>query len=170
MGRVTRILKRLGTRRDADGNLHSEEETELYTAHREKTDRYYQVYDNYADAILDLHHADDFRVLHLLCKMCKYEESSVAIPTSLRKDICKRLDIHTVQMSNSLKRLKDVGILTGTGGDYQLNPEMFWRGATSARKKKLKGEEIKEDNSDKATRPQEFYDGLARLQEKMDNA
>ena len=51
----------------------------------------------------------------------------------------KKLGINSPQaFSNSISRLKTEELLSGERGEYEINPQYFWRGTTDERSRLLK--------------------------------
>ena len=80
----------------------------------------------------------DVKVLAKLCTMVGYNTYEVLLPKGRRKDIMDELSINTQTMSNSINRLKGIGMLSGADGSYEINPKVFWKGNTKERDKLLK--------------------------------
>lgn len=80
----------------------------------------------------------DFRVLAKLCQLATYNSGLVSIPPVTRKIICEELGISTNNLTNSLNSLKKLGIITGGGGVFELNPVIAWKGDLRTREKVLK--------------------------------
>lgn len=87
----------------------------------------------------------DVKVLAKMCSMVEYNTYQVFMPTARRKDIMVSLSINTQTMTNALTRLKGVGMISGSDGMYEINPNVFWKGSTKERDRllKTKGIEIK---------------------------
>jgi hypothetical protein len=85
------------------------------------------------------------RDAHVLTKMClamEFNTNKVSLPSSRRKEICLELGIQNSHLSNSIQRLKVLGLLWGEGGVYELSPYAVWKGHTDARDNLLKNEGI----------------------------
>lgn len=82
----------------------------------------------------------DVKLLAKMCCLVDYNGYRVLIPKGVRKEVMEELGINTQTMSNSLKRLKEVGLITGDDGCYEINPNIFWKGSTKERDKILKND------------------------------
>lgn len=60
------------------------------------------------------------------------QDGSVMIDPTTRKKLLLDLNVKNTHLSNSFKRLKDKGLLTGKQGKYELNPIMVWRNLEDA--------------------------------------
>lgn len=80
----------------------------------------------------------DVKILAKFCENTVFNTNKVSITTSKRKELCKSLNVTSQTFSNSINRLKKLGLITGSGGDYEINPTIFWKGTTDERSKLLK--------------------------------
>lgn len=96
-------------------------------------------------AQLKLKGITDIHVLTNLCIMMEYNSTRVKLTTSDRKRICEELSIKNSHLSNSLKRLVEIGLIVGIDGDYEINPFLAWKGSLDEREKLLmtKGVDIR---------------------------
>ena len=82
----------------------------------------------------------DVKVLARMCCLVEYNTYVVMMPTGRRKEIMDYLKINTQTMTNSLNRLKSIGMISGDNGMYEINPNIFWKGSTKERNRILKKE------------------------------
>jgi hypothetical protein len=89
--------------------------------------------------------AQDIHVLSNLCIMMEYNSTKVKLTTSDRKRICEEMGIENSHLSNSLKRLAEIGLIVGADGEYEINPFLAWKGSLAEREKLIatKGIEIR---------------------------
>lgn len=87
----------------------------------------------------------DINVLTNFCLNMDYNSTMVKLPTSRRKQICVEMGIRNSHLSNSIKRLVDVGLIIGSDGEYEVNPFLAWKGSLKERERLLatKGVEIR---------------------------
>lgn len=91
------------------------------------------------NAICGLSRPSDIKVLAILCSMAEFNTGKVIMTSSARKEIMKKLGIKTPQaLSNSISRLKKEHLLEGERGEYEINPQYFWKGNTNERDKLLR--------------------------------
>jgi len=87
----------------------------------------------------------DVHVLTKFCLLMQYNSTTVQLTTARRRQLCEDVGIKLPHLSNSIARLKAIGILIGTDGEYEVNPFFAWKGQLSEREKliAMKGLEIK---------------------------
>lgn len=90
------------------------------------------------NAICSLSRPSDIKVLTIMCSIAEFNTGKVKLTIKERKTIYKKLNISAQSLSNSLKRLKESGLVSGDRGDYEVNPQYFWKGTTDERNKLLK--------------------------------
>jgi predicted transcriptional regulator len=66
----------------------------------------------------------------------------VALPTGKRKELMDTLKIGPQTLTNSLRSLKEKGLIHGDGGIFMINLEVMWRGSMKEREKLLKDKTI----------------------------
>lgn len=80
----------------------------------------------------------DIAVLVALCTFMTYGENVVYLTQQRRKEICDKSEISTSNLSRSLKKLTELGLISGEGGNVFVNPLFFWKGTTDSRNRLLK--------------------------------
>jgi hypothetical protein len=102
------------------------------------TDKFFMVFIEHIAPLLEVRSITDRKVLDVLCRLAEYNTGKVSITSQKRKDICDEIQVELQTFSNSLNRLKSLGLIWGKAGDYEINPIIFWKGSTDARAKLLK--------------------------------
>lgn len=138
-----------------DGSLHDESEFhKLITPYHYKLEWYYFTQDiiniwnkkyNRSVVCMNLNWKSD-RVKQLFSWMCnhtQYNTNKVLIPPAIRVQISKDLDMSTGSITNNLKALKDLNLISGEKGVFTINPQIFWKGDEKARKAFMCEQEIK---------------------------
>ena len=90
------------------------------------------------NAIEPLSRPSDIKVLMHLCSMAEFNTGKVKLAPSDRKRMMDAMKIRPQAFSNSLARLKEVGLITGGRGEYEVSPQYFWKGTTDERGRLLK--------------------------------
>ena len=90
------------------------------------------------NAIEPLSRPSDIKVLMHLCSAAEFNTGKVKLTSTGRKEILKTLNIKAQAFSNSISRLKETGLITGDRGEYEVNPQYFWKGTTDERSRLLK--------------------------------
>lgn len=101
---------------------------------------FYFTFFSYMKPALKIKSVRDIHVLTKLSLAMEFNTNKVSLPSSKRKEICGELNIQNSHLSNSIQRLKALGLMWGEGGVYELSPFAVWRGHTDARENLLKNE------------------------------
>jgi hypothetical protein len=104
------------------------------------TEAFFLVFLASLQSLYELKSATDIKLLAYLCSTCQFNTNIVHLPKAVRKEICTRLDITNQTLSNSLGALKKLGLLSGDGGSFTINPDVMWKGSIKERDKWMKGE------------------------------
>ena len=72
----------------------------------------------------------------------EFNTGKVFLTTGNRAILCKDLNISSNTLTNNLRKLKDANLISGDKGDFVINPQIFWKGDLSVRKKLLEDSEI----------------------------
>lgn len=100
---------------------------------RVKSDSYVMVYFGMLSAFYGIKSGKDKDLIICLTSYAKYDTGVVELSPSLRDEICNVLGIYKSNLSSSLKRLVDCGLLSGERGRYTINPAAFWKGTINSR-------------------------------------
>ena len=82
-------------------------------------------------------------VLNWMCCHAEYNTGKVQLTTNPRDLACEELGMKSNSLSNHLKKLKDLNLISGEKGDFIINPKIFWKGDTATRNKLLSDNEVK---------------------------
>ena len=110
----------------------------IFNTKVESTEEFYLTFVQVMATLMKVKSMNDIKVLTHLCVMMKYDENRVDLSVQTRKEMCDILGMHTNHVSNSLKSLKDLEIITGEKGTYFVNPVFFWKGTKATRDKLIK--------------------------------
>lgn len=78
-----------------------------------------------------------------MCNHAEFNTGRVLLPADVRVQISKDLDMSTGSITNNLKALKDLNLISGEKGVFTINPQIFWKGDEKARKAFMCEQEIK---------------------------
>jgi len=107
------------------------------------TEEFYITFLSGINALCGLSRNSDIKVLAMLCSIAEYNTGRVKVTSKTRKDIMDKLSMKSSQaFSNSINRLKKGSLINGERGEYEINPEYFWKGTTDERNKLLKEKKI----------------------------
>lgn len=106
-----------------------------------KTDEFFMAFVQFMGPFFEIRYADDFKVLGKMCCWAQMNTGEVDLTAMKRKKMMEELVMTKDQISRSLRRLKDLELISGDGGSYSISHEIFWKGGTDERaalgKKKL---------------------------------
>lgn len=106
-------------------------------------DKFYMTFIDYMAPLFKIRSDISKSILAWLCQHAEFNKGIVYLPSGTRKKLCEELQITSKNLSNYLKRLKDLDLIAGQDGEYQINPLIFWKGTINERNKKLSSEEIR---------------------------
>ena len=78
-----------------------------------------------------------------MCNNAEFNTGRVLLNANIRSEISKELDMSTGSITNNLKALKDLNLISGEKGTFTINPQIFWKGDEKARKAFMNEQEIK---------------------------
>jgi hypothetical protein len=120
-----------------------EYETQKVFTKKIKNDHFYMTYIDFISPLFNLRTDTAKSVLEWMCCRAEYNTGKVALTTSARKELCEHLDISPNTLTNNLKKLKDLKIISGEKGEFIINPQIFWKGDSQSRDNMLNIDEIK---------------------------
>jgi hypothetical protein len=94
-------------------------------------------------SLFQLTNATDIHMLAWLCSKCQLNTTQSSVSTADRNHFMEKLGISTQAFSNSIGRLKKLGLITGEKGTFTINPDVLWRGSVKERNKWMRGEGMK---------------------------
>ena len=106
-------------------------------------DNFYMTFIGYMSPLFNLHSDVARSILDWMCMRAEYNSGIVDLSTSKRQKMCSDLSITSNQVTNNLKKLKELGLITGEKGEFTINPEIFWKGDTKTRQQVLEGKSLK---------------------------
>jgi hypothetical protein len=106
-------------------------------------DNFYMTFIGYMSPLFNLHSDVARSILDWMCMRAEYNSGVVDLSTSKRQKMCSDLSITSNQVTNNLKKLKELGLITGEKGEFTINPEIFWKGDTKTRQQVLEGKSLK---------------------------
>jgi hypothetical protein len=106
-------------------------------------DNFYMTFIGYMSPLFNLHSDVARSILDWMCMRAEYNSGVVDLSTSKRQKMCSDLSITSNQVTNNLKKLKELGLITGDKGEFTINPEIFWKGDTKTRQQVLEGKSLK---------------------------
>ena len=103
---------------------------------------FYMVFIDYMAPLYDLKNGTSKAVLSWLCTHAQFNTGKVSISSEDRKEMAATLNISKVTITQCLKELTTKKLISGKGGTYVINPQIFWRGDLLSRNALLGTKEI----------------------------
>lgn len=104
---------------------------------------FYMTFIGYMSPLFNLHSDVARSILDWMCMRAEYNSGVVDLSASKRQKMCQDLSITSNQVTNNLRKLKELGLITGEKGGFTINPEIFWKGDTKTRQQVLEGKSLK---------------------------
>jgi hypothetical protein len=123
------------------GEILSYESEKTFTQKIDK-DKFYITYIDFIAPFFQLKSAKAKDLLIWMCNNAEFNTGRVLMPTEVRDKVSKELDISPNGITNNLKALKDLNLISGQKGTFTINPKIFWKGDEKARKAFMNEKEI----------------------------
>ena len=124
------------------GEVLSYESQKTFTQKIEK-DKFYITYIDFIAPFFKLKSAKAKDLLIWMCNHAEFNTGRVLLNANIRSEISKELEISAGSITNNLKALKDLNLISGEKGTFTINPQIFWKGDEKARKAFMNEQEIK---------------------------
>lgn len=109
-----------------------------------KEDSFYTTFVKYIAPFYNLKSDTAKKLLVWLCEHAEYNTGKINLSANLRQKILKDTGIKTNNtITNNLKILKNSKLISGEKGEFEINPQIFWKGELKIRREILKKEEFK---------------------------
>lgn len=113
------------------GEVLTTKKTVTFTS--KSSDEFFMIFVKFIGGFFDLTSVLDMKLLVKFCQIADFNTGVVLLPSGLRKQIMEELDVKNSHLSNSIHRLKDANLITGSQGKYELNPIVVWKGDIKTR-------------------------------------
>lgn len=100
-------------------------------------ERFYMTFIDYIAPLYQLRSEVARRMLDWMCEHAAFNTGIVDLSTSKRQQMCTDLGLANNQVTNNLKKLKDLNLISGEKGSFKINGEIFWKGDLPTRRKEL---------------------------------
>lgn len=111
---------------------------QVYSLKLKSGEEFYMTYLSFMQHLLRIKSMIDVHVLTKFCSMMQFNSNQVFITTGVRKAICAELNLHNSNLSAAIRRLRDLGLISGEEGTFEINPIVVWKGTTETREQLLK--------------------------------
>lgn len=116
--------------------------SKTFTERIESTDHFFMTYIDFIAPWFNLKPEIAKTILMWLCKNAEFNTGKVSLTTQKRKDLATELGITPQTLSNSLTSLKNSKLISGGNGEFQINPQIFWKGSQESRNILLENKNI----------------------------
>lgn len=100
-------------------------------------DHFYMTFLDYIAPLYKLKSTSARNTLDWCCEKAQYNTGIIELTSTKRAQLCEQLGINNNQLTNNLKKLKELGLITGEKGQFKINPEIFWKGDLKSRRQLL---------------------------------
>jgi hypothetical protein len=112
--------------------------TKTFSTRVKNQEQFYMTYIGLSSIYLKIKSLTDIQLLAVLCERAEYNTGVVQLPTKVREDVIRQLNITNPALSRSLKKLKELKLITGSKGEFTINPKIFWKGSSDVRTQLIK--------------------------------
>lgn len=103
-------------------------------------EKFYQTYLSFMAPVLGITKGNDFKVLCGMMFFVEYDTDKVSLTPEKRKELEKLVSLQSQTVSNALNNLKKLKLITGSRGDYRIDPQVLWLGTLNTRAALLKND------------------------------
>jgi hypothetical protein len=107
-----------------------------------KSDNFYFTFIDFIAPLFRLRSDSAKTLLVWLCTNAEFNTGVVRLTADDRRQLCETLNMSNNAITNCLKKLKDLNLISGQDGKFTINPQIFWKGEMSVRDKLLQSEDI----------------------------
>lgn len=108
-----------------------------------RQEEFFITYCKYLSSFYELKYADDIKIIIKFNEWAEFDTGKVDLTPRKRLKITDDLGIRNDSISKSLRRLLDIGLISGGKGSYVINPIIFWKGDKAKRKELLESEGLR---------------------------
>lgn len=125
------------------GEIRNTESTKIVKINMGKQEEFFMTYCKYLSSFYELKYADDIKIIIKFNEFAEFDTGNVDLTPKKRLEITESLGIRNDSISKSLRRLLDIGLISGDRGSYVINPIIFWKGDKAKRKELLESDGLK---------------------------
>ena len=120
------------------GEVLSQQEDHVTFSKVKSEEHFFMVFINFISPFFNLKSDACKTILIKLCTLAEWNTGKISLSTNRRAELCKELDCSSQTFSNCLTTLKKHHLIWGKGGEFQINPQLFWKGDVVKRNEQLK--------------------------------
>ena len=107
------------------------------------TEEFFMTFIDHMSGLFKITRPMDMNVLAKLCTLAEFNTGIVRLTKVRREEVRTALGkenapISPQHLSNSLGRLRKLGLIDGKGDELEIDPRVFWKGTSDQRRKLLK--------------------------------
>lgn len=118
-------------------------ETSKVYSERVKEDSFYMTFIDFVAPLYKLSSESARKLLSWMCEHAEYNTGRISLAAGDRLKIASTFGISNNTITNSLASLKKLGLISGSKGVFEINPQIFWKGDLTMRKRLLKDKDFK---------------------------
>lgn len=107
-----------------------------------KEDAFYMTFIDYISPFYKLNSDNARKILVWMCEHAEWNTGKVSLTAASRAQMAEEINICPNTITNNLKKLKDLELIYGERGEFQINPQIFWKGELAVRRQMLKDKEL----------------------------
>ena len=118
---------------------------ETSKVYREKIseDSFYMTFIDFIAPLYKLTSETARKLLSWMCEHAEFNTGSIKLTTADRKEIATSLGVTNNTITNCLAILKKLKLISGSSGNFEINPQMFWKGDLNIRRELLSKNDFK---------------------------
>lgn len=116
------------------GELITFDSSKLHVVKVESEDKFVQIYFEMLKTFYEIKYVSDLKLIVELSAQADYNTGRIDLSPRLRESICEKIGLSKSHLSKSLKRLKELSLISGDRGSYLINEAVFWKGDKKTRK------------------------------------
>ena len=118
-------------------------ETAKVYKERIKEDSFYMTFIDFIAPLYKLNSETSRKLLTWMCENAEFNTGKIKLTSGDRKEIAAKLNITNNAITNCLAALKKAKLISGGSGNFEINPQIFWKGDLSIRRELLKANDFK---------------------------
>lgn len=118
---------------------------ETSKVYREKIseDSFYMTFIDFIAPLYKLTSETARKLLSWMCEHAEFNTGSIKLTTADRKEIATSLGVTNNTITNCLAILKKLKLISGSSGNFEINPQIFWKGDLNIRRELLSKNDFK---------------------------
>ena len=123
------------------GEITTVETAKVFTE-RIKEDSFYMTFIDFVAPLYKLTSETARKLLTWMCEHAEFNTGKIKLTSADRKEIVSKFNITNNTITNCLSTLKKLKLISGSSGNFEINPQIFWKGDLSIRREILKNNDF----------------------------